>query len=243
MNVFDLRSVTYRFNRVVALDRLTMAVPAGTRVALLGANGSGKSTLLRVLAGLYFPESGRVEFRGEPLTESRFADDEFAHGFRRRVGLVFQNPDVQLFNATVRDEILFRIPQPDLKLYRSLLQALDLVRYEQTPPLLLSEGEKRRLALASVLMRQPLHGVLLDEPALGQDAAHKAMLLRILRAIATRGKLALFSTHDIELASQADLMLLMNPEGIVASGAPQQVLRDQGAWQKLGLIIPEWVRR
>ena len=103
MNLFALESVSYRFNRVVALDGLSMSIPAGTRVALLGANGSGKSTLLRILDGLYFPDSGGVAFQGEPLTEPRFADDEFAHRFRRRVGMVFQNPDVQLFNATVFD--------------------------------------------------------------------------------------------------------------------------------------------
>ncbi len=107
MNLFALESVSYRFNRVVALDGLSMSIPAGTRIALLGANGSGKSTLLRILDGLYFPDSGGVAFQGEALTESRFADDEFAYGFRRRVGMVFQNADVQLFNATVFDEVAF----------------------------------------------------------------------------------------------------------------------------------------
>ena len=76
MNLFELDDVTYRFNRVVALDGLSMAIPSGTRVALLGANGSGKSTLLRILDGLYFPDSGRVRFLGEELTEPRLADDD-----------------------------------------------------------------------------------------------------------------------------------------------------------------------
>ena len=117
MTLFDLDRVSYSYQRIQALDSLTLEIPGNTRVALLGANGSGKSTLLRVLDGLYFPTSGSVRFRGEALTEERFADDEFACDFRRRVGLVFQNPDVQLFNPTVFDEVAFgplqlRWPKP-----------------------------------------------------------------------------------------------------------------------------------
>ena len=84
-----------------------MQVARGERVALLGANGSGKSTLLRLLAGLGFPEQGEVSFFGESLTEQRFQDEAFFYSFRRRVGLVFQNPDIQLFNPSVFDEVAF----------------------------------------------------------------------------------------------------------------------------------------
>ena len=226
----QVKDLSVRRDGNLILDRINLELPGGTLVALVGRNGAGKTTLLRAMAGLQ-PYSGELAISkaGQPI--------------KPELGLVFQNADLQLFNATVREEILYRIPQPDLRLYFDLLRALDLERYEQAPPLLLSEGEKRRLALASVLMRQPEHGILLDEPALGQDAAHKAMLLRILRAIAASGKLALFSTHDIELASQADVMMLLHPAGIIASGTPQQVLADQAAWQKLGLLIPEWLQR
>src|SRR4051794_19063058 len=106
--VFDVQNVTYRFNSdLIALNGITMAVNRGTRIAILGANGSGKSTLLRILDGLYFPDSGGVTAFGEPLTEEHLQDEEFAFQFRRRVALVFQNPDVQLFNPTVFDEVAF----------------------------------------------------------------------------------------------------------------------------------------
>ena len=105
--VFELANVSYRYNSVVALDDVSLSIERGKRVALLGANGSGKSTLLRLLDALYFPDSGMISFAGQSLQESRFDDVEFAFDFRRRVGLVFQNPDVQLFNPTVFDEVAF----------------------------------------------------------------------------------------------------------------------------------------
>ncbi len=105
--IFHAKELTYRYNDQMALNRLSLKVCQGERLAMLGANGSGKSTLLRILDGLIFPESGELSFAGEMLTEEKLSSTEFAFRFRRRVGLVFQNPDAQLFNPTVFDEIAF----------------------------------------------------------------------------------------------------------------------------------------
>src|SRR5438477_5732301 len=105
-----------------------MHVQRGERVALLGANGSGKSTLLRLLAGLYFPEHGRISFFGERLTEEQFQNGAFSMPFRRRVGLVFQNPDVQLFNPSVFDELAFgplQLRWPREQIRRRLAEIMD----------------------------------------------------------------------------------------------------------------------
>src|SRR3954467_7159993 len=99
--VFDLRNLTYRYNEVTALNSVSLSIPEGQRMVLLGANGSGKSTLLRILDGIYFPQAGTISFDGTELHERRFEEDTFHFQFRRRVGLVFQNPDVQLFSPTV----------------------------------------------------------------------------------------------------------------------------------------------
>ncbi len=206
------------------LRDLTFSMGSGQVVAIVGRNGVGKTTLLRSLASLQRHE-GTVRMNGS----------------RPDLGLVFQNADLQLFNPTVREEILFRVPEPDMALYEWLLAALGLTCYEGVPPLLLSEGEKKRVALATVLMRQPRHGILLDEPSLGQDTAHKAMLVRLARALADAGRLVILTTHDLPLAAQADRLALLGPAGFVTEGPPAAVLRDDGAWGRLGLSVPAWV--
>ena len=206
------------------LRDLSFSAAGGQVLAVVGRNGVGKTTLLRALASLQ-KHTGTVRVDGD----------------RPDLGIVFQNADLQLFNATVRDEILYRLPDPDVARYCWLLDALGLRRYEDVPPLLLSEGEKKRVALATVLMRGPRHGLLLDEPALGQDARHKARLIRLARALAAAGHLVIMTTHDLELAANADRLLLLGQEGFVADGPPAQVLRDDAAWKKVGLVVPAWV--
>ena len=220
----ELEGVTVSLGGRLILRDLSFSAAAGQVVAIVGRNGVGKTTLLRSLAGLQKHE-GTVRMNDS----------------RPDLGLVFQNADLQLFNATVREEILFRVPNPDMVLYNWLLAALGLGRYEQVPPLLLSEGEKKRVALATVLMRQPRHGVLLDEPSLGQDAAHKALLIRLARALADAGQLVILTTHDLPLAAQADRLALMGPEGFLTEGPPTEVLRDDAAWARLGLAVPGWL--
>jgi energy-coupling factor transport system ATP-binding protein len=224
--------LSVRLGGRTVLDDLNLSLPGGKVVAIVGRNGVGKTTLLRALCGLQ-PHQGGV------LTHSQGA--VLAAGGRPDLAMVFQDPDTQLFNATVRDEILYKTPHPDERWYRWLIDVLGLCDYEDTPPLLLSEGEKKRVALAIALMRRPAHGLLLDEPALGQDAAHKAQLMRMARALARSGRLVLMTTHDLSLAAQADRMLLMTRAGFVADGPPDQVLADVGAWKRAGLIVPDWL--
>jgi energy-coupling factor transporter ATP-binding protein EcfA2 len=193
--------------------------------ALVGANGSGKTTLLRALVGLQ-SHAGAVE----------------ASDGRPDLGLVFQNPDLQLFNPTVREEMLYRLADADESLYRWLLAALGLERYEHASPLLLSEGEKKRLCLGVILMRQPRHGVLLDEPTLGQDDYHRALLGRTVAGLAQAGRLVLVATHDLAWAlTYASRMLVLCDGRFVGDGAPAAVLRQPGLWEHVGLRVPEWI--
>jgi len=215
--------------RTVIRD-LGLSLQSGQVVAVVGRNGAGKTTLLRTLCGLQ-------KYTGSIRVDSSVEED------RPDFGMVFQNPDLQLFNASVRDEILYRLPDPDMARYRWLLSTLGLEAYEHTPPLLLSEGEKKRLSLALVLMRRPAHGLLLDEPSLGQDSIHKDILMRMLRSLAEAGQLVIMTTHDLALASQADYLVLLGPEGVCTEGVPELVFQDRAAWERVGIVLPAWFLR
>ncbi|MBN1661199.1 MAG: ATP-binding cassette domain-containing protein [Anaerolineae bacterium] len=220
----DVSDLSVSLGERAVLAGLNFEASGGQVVAIVGRNGVGKTTLLRSLAGLQ-------KHKGEISVD----------GGRPDLGLVFQNANLQIFNASARDEILFRVPNADRALYEWLLAALGLERYEEVPPLLLSEGEKKRVALATVLMRLPRHGVLLDEPSLGQDGAHKEQLIRVARAVADTGRLVIMTTHDLSLAAQADRLLLMSGDGFVADGPPARVLHDERAWARIGLSVPDWI--
>ena len=147
--IFDVQNVTYRYEEAAALDDLTLVVERNQRIAILGANGSGKSTFLRMLDALYFPNKGTISAFGENLTESAFEDDEFAFRFRQRVALVFQNPDIQLFNPTVFDEVAFaplQLRWSKEKIRRCVAETLDLMEIshlKDRSPHRLSGGEKK----------------------------------------------------------------------------------------------------
>jgi energy-coupling factor transport system ATP-binding protein len=228
---FELEIESLCSLRRAVFQNLDLSLRSGQIVAVVGRNGVGKTTLLRSLAGLQ-KHSGSVRVvAGEGDEQPNF-------------GMVFQNPDLQLFNASVREEILYRVQKLDLAYYQWLLSALGLSSYENTPPLLLSEGEKKRVALGLVLMRRPAHGLLLDEPSLGQDNVHKTILMQMLRILADAGQLVIMTTHDLTLASQADRLILLGPEGkIVANDLTDVVLQDQAAWQKIGIALPAWFLR
>jgi cobalt/nickel transport system ATP-binding protein len=240
--LFAVDCVTYRYGRVPALCDLSMSIDPGERIALLGANGSGKSTLLRVLDGLYFPESGSVRFCGEVLSEERFASDEFAFGFRRRVGLVFQNPDAQLFCPTVFEEVAFgplqlRWPAAELRArVGEMLDMLQISHLRNRPPHHLSGGEKKKVALASVLVLDP-EVVLLDEPTSALDPRSQLQIVDILTGWGRSGKTLITATHDLHVLEDiADGCRILEQGRIVASGSPAEILQDEELLTRSNLV-------
>lgn len=242
MTVFEVNQVTYRYDAVVALDGITLSIEAGKRTALLGANGSGKSTLLRLLDALYFPDSGAISFHGEPIAAARFEDDRFAFDFRRRVGLVFQNPDVQLFNPTVFDEVAFaplqlRWPKDEiLRKVCQMLDAMEIAHLRNRPPHRLSGGEKKRVALASVLVLDP-EVLLLDEPTAALDPRSQSQIIDLLIGWGDGSKTVITATHDLGLVEDiADYCFILQSGRVGARGIPADVLRDAKVLEQANLI-------
>lgn len=241
--VFEVTDVQYRYDgEVAALNGITLAIRAGTRVAILGANGSGKSTLLRVLDGLYFPSSGSVAAFGEPLTEESLQDEAFAFAFRRRVAFVFQNPDVQLFNPTVFDEVAFgplQLRWPKNEIRRKVAEMLDIMQIthlKDRSPHRLSGGEKKRVALASVLILDP-EVLLLDEPTAALDPRSQSQVIDFLIGWGSGNKTVVTTTHDLDIVeSIADSCYVFQEGRVVTEGSPSAILCDGSLLKRTNLV-------
>jgi cobalt/nickel transport system ATP-binding protein len=247
---FFLEKVSFHYpGGETGLNEIDLKIEQGQRIVLLGANGSGKSTLLKVLDGLVFPQSGVVKAFGQTVDETGLNDDGFNHWFRQQVGFVFQNSDAQLFSPSVYEEIAFGPLHMNLGQDRvrerveEILAFFDLGRLKDRPPFKLSGGEKRKVALASVLAINP--GVLiLDEPTSGLDPRTQRWLIDMLIRLGEAGKTLITATHDLEIVEEiADQVLVFGEDHrIVAGGSPQEMLSDKSLLLNVNLIDPRFHR-
>lgn len=242
---FETSGLCFRYQQVVALSGLSLEVRRGERVALLGSNGSGKSTLLRLLAALYFPDEGQVRFFGEELSRERLDEEEFFFRFRRKVGLVFQNPDVQLFNPSVFDEVAFgplqlRWPKNEIRdRVRATLEQLGIAHLKDRAPHRLSGGEKKRVALASVLVVDP-EVILLDEPTAALDPSSQAQIVDLLASWGNGRKTVVVATHDMDTIEDiADRCYVLDRGRLAGEGAPLAILHDIALLEGARLIRPQ----
>lgn len=242
--VFDISDVSYSYGKIGALRRVSLRIACGERVALLGANGSGKSTLLRLLAALCFPSEGSISFAGESVTAARLESAEFFYRFRRRVGIVFQNPDIQLFNPSVFDEVAFgplQLRWSKEKIRERVfetLTAMDIAPLSSRPPHRLSGGEKKRVALASVLVLEP-EVLLLDEPTTGLDPRSAAQIIRLLASWKNGSRTVITATHDLEVLEEiADRCWVLESGRIIADDEPLSVLHNVALLERASLIRP-----
>lgn len=242
--VFELENVAYSYAEgTVALRDVSLVVRPGERVAVLGANGSGKSTLLKLLDGLYFPTAGSVRAFGLPLSERLLADDAYAFAFRRRVGLVFQDADVQLFSPSVWDEVAFGplqlgLSQAEVRArVEETLALLGIERLGDRPPYRLSGGEKRKVCLAAVLAIRP-EVLLLDEPTAGLDPRSRCALVDFVADLHAAGHTIITATHDLDILDEiADRALVFGEEKrLVAQGTPAEVLADEDLLLRANLM-------
>jgi cobalt/nickel transport system ATP-binding protein len=232
--VFDVHDISYAYEgKQTALQNIDLTVYAGESLVVLGANGCGKSTLLKLLDGLYFPSAGTISAFGKPLTEEALRDDPYNFAFRRRVGLVFQDSDVQLFSPSVLDEVAFaplQLGLPRAEVNRRVDAALAMLRIEKLrarAPHHLSGGEKRRVALASLLTLQP-DVWLMDEPTTGLDPRSQSWLVEFILEQRRAGRTVITATHDLGIVEQIATKIYVFSEDhqIVASGTPEEILSD-----------------
>jgi len=209
--IIDLRNISYSYvGKIDALKNINLKVEAGEQVCIMGANGSGKSTLLAIIDGLVFPTSGEYFAFGNRVSEEIFdsiKDNPFRTYFRKKVGFVFQNSDVQLFSPTVYEEIAFGPLQLDLSKeevksrVNDVIEMMDIAKLRDRAPHTLSGGEKKKVCIASVLATNP-DVLLLDEPTAGLDPRTQLWLIELLQQLAVAGKTIITATHDLDIIEQ-----------------------------------------
>ena len=227
----------------VALDNVTLDIPAGQYLALLGHTGSGKSTLIQHLNGLLAPTSGKVLFDGLDIHRSK----EALRDIRFRVGLVFQYPEYQLFEETVYRDIAFGpknmgLSESELDEHVRLgarFAGVDESLFEASP-LELSGGQKRRIAIAGVMAMEP-EVLVLDEPIAGLDPAGCRSLLKNIKEYhRTTGSTVILVTHDMDVAaSEAERLIVMQRGTVALTGTPEEVFSRPEELRSMGLDIPD----
>jgi len=240
--LFRLEGVSYSYGGQAALRDISFSVSPGESLGVLGANGSGKSTLMKLLDGLVYPESGSVKFTGVPLSEASLRG-EFLKCFRRRVGFVFSEPDVQLFCSTVEEELFFGPLQLGIesgeaqRRVSDLLDMLGMRALAGRAPYALSGGEKKKVAIAAVLSVNP-DVLLLDEPTNGLDPRTQVWLYELLEALKAAGKTVIMATHDLSLVEDLSdrAIVLEESHGLSADRKAAEVLLDKDLLLRANII-------
>ena len=237
-------SYTYDGNDERALDGLNLKIRRGTKVAFMGGNGSGKSTFFLCLNGIRRPDTGKIRIDGKAIEYTRKGLLEV----RGRVGIVFQEPDDQLFSASVYEEISFGIlnlgadEETARSEVESVIEELEITPFQDRPAHALSGGQKKQVAIADILVMHP-EVMILDEPAAALDPKHTRKVQQIVDRLTEKGITVLMATHDIDYAySWADEIVLMHRGKVIRQGTPFEVCSDREALKAASLEVPAVLR-
>jgi len=238
--MIELINISYSYNDKIVLKDMNLKIDKGERVVLLGSNGCGKTTLFKIIDGLLFPKEGKYFFNNLLIDKKFFKNDENTKIFRSSVVMLFQSPDVMLFNPTCYDEIAFGLRQLGLKeeeIKEKVADWLDLMgikKYENIPPFELSGGEKQKLALASILAIEPSF-VLLDEPMANLDPKSQGEVIDLLYSLPIT---TFISTHNLSMASELGerAVILSEEHNIIYDGDIGEALKNEEILIKANLI-------
>ncbi len=243
--ILKTENLTFRYTTAegaapTVLDGLTLSVRRGEFVAVLGHNGSGKSTLAKHFNAILLPSGGKAYVDGMDT-----CDENLLLDIRRRVGMVFQNPDNQIVASVVEEDVAFGpenlgVPSGEIReRVDASLAAVRMTQYARHAPHLLSGGQKQRVAIAGVLAMRP-ECIVLDEPtAMLDPAGRREVLDTVKRLNREQGITVVLITHHMDEAAQADRLIVMHDGHIMADDSPEQVFQNVDGLRSLGLEVPE----
>ncbi|MCQ2451909.1 MAG: energy-coupling factor transporter ATPase [Oscillospiraceae bacterium] len=244
-NIIETQDLTYSYQpeeaeeQIPVLKGLNLAIKPGTFVAVLGHNGSGKSTLAKQFNGILLPTGGKVYVDGRDT-----ADDRLLIEIRRRVGMVFQNPDNQMVSNIVEEDVAFApenlgYPSEEIRIrVDEALRVVGMYEYRTHAPHLLSGGQKQRIAIAGVLAMAP-QCVVFDEPTAMLDPKGRAAVMAIIEQMRQEGTTVVLITPHMDETGRADRLVVISEGVIVRDGTPQEIFRDVEGMRALGLDVPE----
>ena len=238
--MISVQSVSFNYpDGPQVLHDVNLEIRDGEFVAIMGENGAGKTTLVKMFNGLLKPTKGTVRVDGVETGKKSVAQ------MSRDVGLIFQNPDNQLFAETVTQELGFSLKNfgftADVieKRVSSYLHLLDLEQYATSSPFVLSGGERKRVALAAILVWDPKY-VVMDEPTIGQDYLQKERLRNFIKQLVSQGKSVIIVTHDVEFVAECKPRVVLLSHGtIIGDGAAARILTDPMLVEKASLTMPQ----
>ena len=241
MSVIEAKNLVFRYSEDAepVLKHVSLTVERGEFVAVLGHNGSGKSTLAKHLNGICIADEGTLKVCGIEVDES----SDLA-ALRRKVGMVFQNPDNQIIASVVEEDVAFALENlgvPHDEMHRRVeeaLEAVDMSRYAKHATYKLSGGQKHRIAIAGILAMRP-DILVLDEPTAMLDPKGRAEVMEVLHKFHREGMTIVLITHFMDEAAQADRIVVMNDGEVLLDGEPHYVFQNAGLLWSVGLNVPQ----
>ena len=241
--MIKLENISFTYKNKLALDNVNVHIKEGESVAIIGPNGSGKSTFLKLLNTIIFPNQGKYIFNKTEINENRLKDNKYLKLFHKRLGFVFQNSDAQLFCSTVFEEVAFGLMQMELpeaevnERVQDCLNLLNIDKLREEHPYNLSGGEKKRVAIASVLAMNP-EVITLDEPMNGIDPKGKRFLRDLLIALNKSGKTIICATHDFEYIEGIfnRVIVFSEEHKIIRDDKYENVIKDEDFLREYNII-------
>lgn len=244
-NFIEVKDVVYRYskeqgddNLCPAIDNVSIEIKRGEYISIAGSNGSGKSTLARCLNGLLLPTEGEILVDGMDTN-----DDDLIWDIRKKIGMVFQNPDNQIVSSMVEDEVAFGpenigIENPELrKRVDNALKSVGMYEYRNREAHKLSGGQKQRIAIAGAVAMRP-DCIVFDEPTAMLDPKGRNQVMKVIRELNDQGITIILITHFMEEVAEADRVLVMKAGKLLADSVPEDVFADTDLIESAGLEIP-----